>query len=470
MNFLSTLLAYMAATLVVAVESTATPSVTPVPTPSPTPAAAVVETVTEAPTLAASATPEATVSVTPVPVPTITPNTRAYHNLARGDKGDEVRRLQEKLIELGYLPEGSADGAYGNQTRMAVRRFQYYNSLTVDGVAGRATQTNLFENPDVMPYPSQETPTPEVTATPEPTEIPTVPPEETDEGGEAADVTEKPEETAEAAPAQETKSGEETAAPETETAQAEETETEAPAAEEESAAETAQAAAETVTEAPAAEEKPAAESTETAEETVAEAPAAAEEPAAETAQAAEETVTETPAPAADGEEQVEDVDLDALESLPTFAPTPVPEKINYEDVAGWVVLNDSGASMQWTELEDGVPVVRSPRLQRSGEDIRVSLDDLCSSVESWILTDEGKSLVLEAQGFILALLQEENGLVSTVDGLEMVVDTNDIDFGEGHYIRADFLCRALDGSWEWDEEEETLMLRIPEKNPDLYSD
>ena len=154
MDFMKILLTYMATTLLVAVESTATPSVTPVPTPGPeeTPAAVI----TEAP---AEWTAEPTISVTPVPVPTISPNPK-YHNLSQGDRGDDVRALQERLIELGYLPEGAADGAYGGQTRNAVRRFQYYNGLQVDGIAGRATQTNLFENPDVMPYPGNVTETP----------------------------------------------------------------------------------------------------------------------------------------------------------------------------------------------------------------------------------------------------------------------------------------------------------------------
>jgi len=33
----------------------------------------------------------------------------------------------------------------------------------------------------------------------------------------------------------------------------------------------------------------------------------------------------------------------------------------------------------------------------------------------------------------------------------------------------DFLTRALEGSWEWDADEETLMIRIPEKGEgDIY--
>ena len=99
MDFLKTLLAYMATTLVVAVESTSTPVVTPIPTPAPTASiveTAVRETATMIPVVTPS--PEPTVSVTPAPVPLITPNTRGYHNLLQGDRGEEVRRLQEKLI------------------------------------------------------------------------------------------------------------------------------------------------------------------------------------------------------------------------------------------------------------------------------------------------------------------------------------------------------------------------------------
>ena len=217
MDFLKALLAYMATTLVVAVESTSTPSVTPVPTPAPTPepGTAVVETTAGLPSMEETAVPTATVSLTPPPVPTITPNMKGYHNLGQGDRGEDVKKLQERLIELGYLPEGAADGAYGGQTRLAVRRFQYFNGLTVDGIAGRATQTNLFENPDAAPYPDQTTPTPEVPET-----TPAAPEEsdeaETDEAGtDEAETDEAAAETAGTAGAAEAAltqaSGEETA-------------------------------------------------------------------------------------------------------------------------------------------------------------------------------------------------------------------------------------------------------------------
>lgn len=55
-----------------------------------------------------------------------------------GSRGDEVRAIQERLIEWGYL-SGSADGIFGPDTENAVRAFQKKNGLTVDGIAGPAT-------------------------------------------------------------------------------------------------------------------------------------------------------------------------------------------------------------------------------------------------------------------------------------------------------------------------------------------
>ena len=98
------------------------------------------------------------------PVPTITPN-RAYKTLRLNSKGPEVRQLQERLKELGYL-SGNIDGVYGAQTKNAVRAFQKANGLSADGDAGPYTLTVLYESPNVMPNPAVMTPTPEPTATP----------------------------------------------------------------------------------------------------------------------------------------------------------------------------------------------------------------------------------------------------------------------------------------------------------------
>ncbi len=66
-----------------------------------------------------------------------------YTTLRDGDSGDNVRRLQEKLKELGYYT-GTVDGKYGSGTVTAVLSFQSMSGLTADGVAGPATQQRLY--------------------------------------------------------------------------------------------------------------------------------------------------------------------------------------------------------------------------------------------------------------------------------------------------------------------------------------
>ncbi len=55
-----------------------------------------------------------------------------------GSKGEEVRKIQQKLSDLG-LYSGAVDGVYGVQTEKAVIRFQQKNKLRVDGKAGSET-------------------------------------------------------------------------------------------------------------------------------------------------------------------------------------------------------------------------------------------------------------------------------------------------------------------------------------------
>ena len=40
-----------------------------------------------------------------------------------GSEGEQVQRLQQRLIDLGLL-SGTADGVYGNNTKVAVSDFQ----------------------------------------------------------------------------------------------------------------------------------------------------------------------------------------------------------------------------------------------------------------------------------------------------------------------------------------------------------
>mgnify|MGYP000713517821 FL=1 len=55
-----------------------------------------------------------------------------------GSRGDDVTKVQKKLIQYGYMT-GTADGRYGEKTRDAVMWFQRKNGLTVDGKIGRAS-------------------------------------------------------------------------------------------------------------------------------------------------------------------------------------------------------------------------------------------------------------------------------------------------------------------------------------------
>lgn len=60
-----------------------------------------------------------------------------------GSRGSRVRALQQRLIALGYLPSGSADGVYGQRTWHAVVAFQGWQRLHRDGVVGPRTRTAL---------------------------------------------------------------------------------------------------------------------------------------------------------------------------------------------------------------------------------------------------------------------------------------------------------------------------------------
>lgn len=55
-----------------------------------------------------------------------------------GSRGNEVRRIQQKLKSLGYY-NGSVDGIYGAGTQKAVKAFQKNCGITADGIAGPKT-------------------------------------------------------------------------------------------------------------------------------------------------------------------------------------------------------------------------------------------------------------------------------------------------------------------------------------------
>ncbi len=67
--------------------------------------------------------------------------------LREGSSGEAVRRLQERLISLGYnCGSTGADGIFGHNTTLAVIKFQKINELSPDGIAGPITLTCLYSD------------------------------------------------------------------------------------------------------------------------------------------------------------------------------------------------------------------------------------------------------------------------------------------------------------------------------------
>ena len=63
--------------------------------------------------------------------------------LTAGMSGEQVRSVQERLSQLGYLSASFVSGVYDTATEQAVRQFQQANGLTADGAAGSLTQSRL---------------------------------------------------------------------------------------------------------------------------------------------------------------------------------------------------------------------------------------------------------------------------------------------------------------------------------------
>ena len=76
--------------------------------------------------------------------------------LYKGMKGhaDEIRELQQWLIDLGYLND-KANGKFGKNTQAAVKAFQQDHDLTADGVAWPETieLVEIYTNEPQFEYP-----------------------------------------------------------------------------------------------------------------------------------------------------------------------------------------------------------------------------------------------------------------------------------------------------------------------------
>ena len=57
-----------------------------------------------------------------------------------------TQALSARLIELGYMKEGSNDGNFGSGTEAAVKAFQEKNKLKADGIAGKDTLGRLYSD------------------------------------------------------------------------------------------------------------------------------------------------------------------------------------------------------------------------------------------------------------------------------------------------------------------------------------
>ena len=60
--------------------------------------------------------------------------------LTAGMTGEQVRQVQSRLAELGYLSASFVNSVYDDNTQQAIRRFQQANRLSADGAAGHAVE------------------------------------------------------------------------------------------------------------------------------------------------------------------------------------------------------------------------------------------------------------------------------------------------------------------------------------------
>ena len=68
-----------------------------------------------------------------------------YTNLLEGSSGEAVRRLQARLVSLGYAV-GTPNGEYGSATSESVKLFQNHNHLEESGIASAYVQAVLYSS------------------------------------------------------------------------------------------------------------------------------------------------------------------------------------------------------------------------------------------------------------------------------------------------------------------------------------
>lgn len=65
-----------------------------------------------------------------------------YTTLRPGMSGDGVKKLQQKLVSVGY--DVRVTGYYNAETQAAVADYQLRHGLAIDGIAGQKTQESMF--------------------------------------------------------------------------------------------------------------------------------------------------------------------------------------------------------------------------------------------------------------------------------------------------------------------------------------
>lgn len=80
----------------------------------------------------------------------MTPDAKFYA-ISNGDVGEDIKRVQNRLYELGYLASKDlVTGKFGDMTEAAVKKLQELNGLNMDGKVGQQT-INLLYSDDIKP-------------------------------------------------------------------------------------------------------------------------------------------------------------------------------------------------------------------------------------------------------------------------------------------------------------------------------
>lgn len=104
------------------------------------------------------------VVLTPAPTATPTPAPTPVGTVRPDAKGDDVKLVQQRLIELGYYT-GAVTGTFDDASVAALKKFQRANGLSADGICGVQSRAVLF-----APHPVYAVPTPA------PSVVPTITP------------------------------------------------------------------------------------------------------------------------------------------------------------------------------------------------------------------------------------------------------------------------------------------------------